>query len=263
MQVGHGVRRTQKLRVKCADDASREPSREAKERGWEWRTKRPDQWERKQHEGREARVLVRAEQGTQGARGARRASLDGGEALTHEEDTTQGYDSQVAGALQARAERAEELVATLRAHLHRARVQTRRAEKEAEAARHAVQDEQREMQRQARAGARDLRASQADAERRIKKAEADAKRFFEDGKLLGSMLQGKIDQLTSEMQALETAVATRDEMLAQQERRALGMKDMEAQALLRVKQREQQLVRKEQHLRAASQVASCVPPGRA
>ena len=45
------------------------------------------------------------------------------------------------------------------------------------------------VQRQARAGARDVRAACSEAERRLKKAEAEANRFFEDGRLLGSMLQ--------------------------------------------------------------------------
>ena len=109
--------------------------------------------------------------------------------LALNEEIKREHDSHIAAALHARAERAEQLVTTLRAHLDRARVQTRKAEKEAEEGKVALQEQQREMQRQARAGARDVRAACSEAERRLKKAEAEANRFFEDGRLLGSMLQ--------------------------------------------------------------------------
>ena len=139
---------------------------------------------------------MRDEECGQEAQNARRASLDSVQVLERDEEIKREHDSHIAAALHARAERAEQLVTTLRAHLDRARVQTRKAEKEAEEGKVALQEQQREMQRQARAGARDVRAAYSEAERRLKKAEAEASRVFEDGRLLGSMLQVNVGVYT-------------------------------------------------------------------
>ena len=105
--------------------------------------------------------------------------------------------------LKARAERADSVASTLRCHLERSRIETKRAKKSAADQKLEMEQEMQKLQQQLRSSARQLK----EAERRTRGAQEEAK----NGKTYGRMLQQQIDELHAEVETLGTHLRERDE----------------------------------------------------